>query len=417
MTFDCRRLSGASDVLLVIKTGATELFSKLPTHLLTTLTCVPDYLIFSDMDQFVGSLEIHDALASISDKWKIEDQYLSTLYPKLKEYQNKGLDLTDLSMEGAWELDKWKNVPMAIEAYKKYPDKKWFVFIDADSAILWSNLLLWLEKQDPNQRLYFGSPVYIGFTTFAHGGSGYVLSAAAAKMLVELEPENKEHWEKRTSEVCCGDQMLAEALQSGGVEITNLNPVIHGLTPRSVDYDEWHWCKAPVTWHHVTPAEVEELWTWEQDWLKEKGREVPILYSDLFYYYAGQQLITTVDPVTGAPLTSPERNRTNWDNLSGGREFIVTEEELASNVVGPFSSAEDCKNMCASQAECLQWKWRPGKCRLGHLPCLGRKPFAHWDRGNQDNTRDLTSGWMEEKIREYVEKLGECDMDRALNVQ
>lgn len=273
LSYDCSAFPGASDVLLVIKTGATEIFSKLPTHLLTTLNCVPDFMVFSDMAQQIGSLEIYDALASISDKWKVEDGTLSTLYPKLKDYHSKGLEVTGLGKEGAWELDKWKNVPMAIGAWKKYPEKKWFVFIDADSAILWSNLLLWLGTQDASQPLYYGSPVYIGQTTFAHGGSGYVLSGAAAKILVDLEPEKKEEWEKRTSEVCCGDQMLAEALNSGGIHIANANPIIQGLTPRSVDYDEWHWCKAPVTFHHLTTAEVEELWRWEQGQLREKVRE------------------------------------------------------------------------------------------------------------------------------------------------
>jgi hypothetical protein len=37
------------DILLVMKTGATEALQKLPIHLLTTLKCVPEFLLFSDM--------------------------------------------------------------------------------------------------------------------------------------------------------------------------------------------------------------------------------------------------------------------------------------------------------------------------------------------------------------------------------
>src|SRR6266516_5296876 len=40
----CDTVSDRNNTLLVIKTGATEAFEKLPTHLITTLTCVKDFL-------------------------------------------------------------------------------------------------------------------------------------------------------------------------------------------------------------------------------------------------------------------------------------------------------------------------------------------------------------------------------------
>lgn len=146
-----------------------------------------------------------------------------------------------------------------------------------------------------------------------------------------------------------------------------------------------------------------------------QGREAPVLYSELFYNFAGRQLLTTTEPTSGAVLTFPERNRTNWDNMSGGLDFIPSQEELDSNTFGPYSSAEACVGMCTSQPDCLQWKWRPGKCKLGKLPNLGRRPFAYWDPGNGDNTEELMSGWIEERIREYVKKLGECDLGKAFS--
>lgn len=45
----CASFPNTDGVLLVMKTGATEAFDRIPTHLLTTLTCLPDFLIFSDM--------------------------------------------------------------------------------------------------------------------------------------------------------------------------------------------------------------------------------------------------------------------------------------------------------------------------------------------------------------------------------
>lgn len=44
----CRNFPDTSGIMLVMKTGATEAFEKLPAHLLTSLQCLPDFLLFSD---------------------------------------------------------------------------------------------------------------------------------------------------------------------------------------------------------------------------------------------------------------------------------------------------------------------------------------------------------------------------------
>lgn len=48
-TDPCDNFPNTDGILLVMKTGATEVFERVPTHLLTTLRCLPDFLIFSDM--------------------------------------------------------------------------------------------------------------------------------------------------------------------------------------------------------------------------------------------------------------------------------------------------------------------------------------------------------------------------------
>lgn len=45
----CANFPDTDGILLVMKTGATETFDKMPVHLLTTMNCLPDFLIFSDM--------------------------------------------------------------------------------------------------------------------------------------------------------------------------------------------------------------------------------------------------------------------------------------------------------------------------------------------------------------------------------
>jgi hypothetical protein len=45
----CEGFPNTDGIMLVMKTGATEAFTKLPAHLLTSLQCLDDYLLFSDL--------------------------------------------------------------------------------------------------------------------------------------------------------------------------------------------------------------------------------------------------------------------------------------------------------------------------------------------------------------------------------
>ena len=55
---DCKNWQGAQDVVLVMKTGASEIEAKLPVHVNTTFRCAPNIMIFSDMAQGFGDLSI-----------------------------------------------------------------------------------------------------------------------------------------------------------------------------------------------------------------------------------------------------------------------------------------------------------------------------------------------------------------------
>lgn len=48
----CDGFPDTSNITLVMKTGATEAYSKIPTQLLTSLQCIPDVLMFSDIVPF-----------------------------------------------------------------------------------------------------------------------------------------------------------------------------------------------------------------------------------------------------------------------------------------------------------------------------------------------------------------------------
>jgi len=272
----CRTLPGASDVLVVLKTGATELFQRIPAQLLTLARCAPNFMVFSDVEQDIGSQHIHSALDSVSDEYKDTHEDFQ-FYRRLKNAQARHEDLSVIGKgtESGWNLDKWKNIPMLHNVYHTHPKMKWFVFIDADTYLGWTNLLQLLSTLDPEEPLYFGSSYVYGNVTFAQGGTGYVISAAAARAFEETrDEEHVKRWEDITAGACCGDVMLAIAMLDAGVNVTAAWPLVNSDPPWMFEWSERVWCTPPVTWHHVRPDEVQALWEFEMDWAEQnKGQE------------------------------------------------------------------------------------------------------------------------------------------------
>lgn len=293
----CAELPGAKDMLLVMKTGSSVIDKRLPIHLSTTFRCTPDFLVFSDMAQDFHGLQIHDSLDELH-------KYVDMSNPDLKYYEylrksgetarrkkaqssawrfggwsngkNEEKEKPDLDMEessAAWEMDKYKNIPILRKSYAMYPEKKWFLFVDADTSIMWSNILTWVAMLDHTKPFYTGSQNWIGDVEFAHGGSGYIVSQAAARILAN-EPEEaaKKHISFAEHE-CCGDMVLSHAFHENSIALNGSWPNIQGSRPDTLDYDENKWCHAAMTFHHTTPEQVNALWNLE----KESGEKVSTL--------------------------------------------------------------------------------------------------------------------------------------------
>ncbi|EMC96054.1 hypothetical protein BAUCODRAFT_34821 [Baudoinia panamericana UAMH 10762] len=397
----CQDVPGADKVLVMLKTGATELYQKLPTHFVTTLTCVPHFMIFSDMAQDFAGYPIHDAIASVGKQYR-EHHGDFELYRRLQQYQREGQDMGKLKGDGGWNLDKWKFLPMLHQAFKSAPDQiQWFVMIEADTSVSWPNLLLWLKTMDPRKPYYLGAQNVVGDTTFGHGGSGLVFSRKAADLLVrKRESMGKEaydeKWEELTSTSCCGDEVVARAFQEADVALTPAWPRIQGETVSTIDWTDNHWCSVAITWHHVTPIEVDSLFQFQMSWVDDHGWDTPYLFRDVFEHYIERHISV---------------NRTNWNNICQDQRFIS--ESLAGAEDTNFydledyeqesvNSADACAAACARKREyeCVQWMWSPGRCYLGKDIRLGRSdaPYdEHW-----------TSGWMMDRVQAFKQKFEQC---------
>lgn len=408
----CRQLPGADKVVVIVKTGATEVFARLPQQLLTLAECVPKFMVFSDMAQDMGDFHIYDALDEVGKEYK-ENHEDFKFYNQVHTAHAAHGDVSVLGSEKGWNLDKWKNIPMLHKAYTVHPDADWYMTIDADTYLGWTNLLLLLNKMDPEEPLYAGCVYWHGPTAFAQGGTGYLLSRASVKKFEDIRnPEKIADWEKETSTICCGDVMLGVAMGHAGVSVSGAWPMFQVDPPSGLTWSDAYWCKPAITWHHSPTYEVEALWDFEKEWLNktwddEDPGSVPYLYRDAFEYF--------VEPVLS-------KQKADWDNLSGDMTYTkpikdhIKEnndwdwkndeekqkmwDDLSEPLKKSVESVKECRKACTDNTECFQWTWHPGTCKLQKSIKLGR---------TVDAKTETTSGWMLDRVKEFKKTRGSCE--------
>lgn len=408
----CRQLPGADKVVVMVKTGATEVFARLPEQLITLAECAPNFMVFSDMEQHLGDFHIHDALDEIGKEYK-ENHEDFEFYRSIQASHAAHGDVSVLGSEKGWNLDKWKNIPMLHKAYTKYPDAEWYITIDADTYLGWTNLLLLLDHMDPDEPVYAGCVYWHGPTAFAQGGTGYLLSRNAVKKFEDIRnPEKIADWEKETSTICCGDVMLGVAMGHAGVSVKGAWPMFQVDPPSALGWDNDRlWCSPAITWHHARSYEVEALWQFEREWInktwddKDPGA-VPYLYRDAFEYFVASHIA---------------ENMTEWNNFSGDKIFTKPEEghvkenhdwdgkndeekqelwdSLSETEKGSVESIERCREACEEDKDCIQWAWHPGTCKLHHSIRMGVAV---------EPKEKTISGWMLERVDEFKKAKGEC---------
>ena len=297
---DALRPSDLNDTLVIMKTGANEAPDKLPVHFDTTLRCVPHYVVYSDLNETVEGHQVYDALDEVNPEIK-------TTHPDFRYYQalqaeGRAAFTNDQLMEWAtagntglgrntpgWKLDKWKFLPIADKAYRQKPDAKWFVFLEADTYIIWRNMVAWLAQFDASKPYYLGMQMQVAGQVFGYGGAGFVLSNSALKRLVEYHNENLEYWDWLTGKHWAGDCVLGQALKKAGIELTFSWPNLASENPVDMNFNATFggkgefWCHYATTYHHLTPQEIVEFSEFERDWNQVIEHLLPTSPSFLSY--------------------------------------------------------------------------------------------------------------------------------------
>lgn len=300
----CSDADGAKDVMVILRTSKTEI-EKLNSQLSNLLACVPAFAIFSDhAGEFQGH-KVHDALDSISHEVKFK-------HKEFQEYQLMHADAEHKpDVKKLEELDKWKFLPMVYKAYHMNPSARFFVFIEADTSLSWTNLLQWLNRLDYRIPYYSGAPYYIAGTQVAQRGAGIMMSQGALRRYSKSYDElYTTKWEPDNGKQCCGDLMLAKALGDAHVEFYASWPLLQSEQPSTLDYTRKHWCAPAVSWNHLGGDQLTRQWDIEKKWTAANGWKKPYLYRDAYH--------DSVEPHI-------ETQKVGWDNLSQDTKIVAPE--------------------------------------------------------------------------------------------
>ncbi|KAL6864125.1 glycosyltransferase family 31 protein [Trichoderma novae-zelandiae] len=399
---ECTQFPDTSRILLVMKTGASEAFSKIPTQILTNLKCLPEFLIFGDMEQEIAGYKIHDSLDRVLDSVKTSNGDFN-LYVRQRQCAvdqdncNKDWGVAD---EG-WDLDKYKNIHMAEKAFEMRPDYDWYLFVDADTYVVWPTIVQWLCQLDHTEQMYFGSMAMLDGFPFGHGGSGYVVSSAAMRSFFGCG-QVANGWDEAIKNECCGDVVFAKAMKEAiGIEVNNTWPTINGEKPFTIPYSEEEWCQPITTMHHVGSEELSRLYAFE----RERNFAFPMRIKDLYHQFVAPQLV---------PI------RPDWDNMSDDVFYLdmssssdlldeeqlsrVKTEELSGLEMMAHLSFDSCRAACQADDECLQYRFHDGICGFGRRIIHGQP------KSKEDHIlQRWMSGWDVDKIEAWVQEHNSCD--------
>ncbi|KAH7247490.1 uncharacterized protein BKA55DRAFT_572003 [Fusarium redolens] len=434
----CDGFPNTDGILLVMKTGATEAYTKLPTHLLTSLQCLPNFLLFSDLEQQIGNYHVYNVLEDVKDEVK-QGRKEFDLYKTQVDCPIPQQYCT-ADMKGGWELDKYKFIHMIDRVWAMRPNMEWYVFAEADSYVFWSNLVWWLRNKVNGQETpYVGSVTMLKNTRFAHGGSGYVIHGETVKKMAEI-PDLVAKYDQMATHECCGDYLMSLAVMETGKKVRQAHPMFNGEKPVTLPFGNEHWCEPLLTMHHMNAEEVSSVWQYE----KTREKKGPLQIKEIYEAFFGPNI---------------KEKQDEWDNFSDDVCYIGVEPEAqnkASDHQKGRQKKEDQKNAveqrahhdeahCAKVCEadglgitndeyfslsndekrnalikarydlrkddkafhgsrrCFQWRYHKNVCCIARSfkngkPKKEEKPGEKW-----------TSGWFVQGINDWIAAKGDCE--------
>ncbi|PSR99228.1 glycosyltransferase family 31 protein [Coniella lustricola] len=402
----CIGFPDTSGILLVMKTGATESFEKIPVQLMTALRCLPDFLIFSDLDQQIGGFHLRDSLDTVLSEAKHNnpdfDLYRAQQACAVDQHScAKAFQAGYSYIENdAWDLDKYKNIHMAEKAYRLRPNYDWYVFVDADTYVSWPNMVEALGRMNPAKARFLGMPTVIGPYTFAHGGSGYVLSRGALSKFAGANPGIANKYDIDMRNHCCGDYMFARVVKNtSNIDVEGFWPLSNGEKPYTVQLGRNHWCHPVGMMHHMNSEEISSFWEFERR--RYRTNKKPLLFSEVFDEFIASKISARRDDWdNGADewfyLDFKAENH-EWEDWRLDR--AIKRDEMSDLEKVAHMSFESCKRACLHHEDCFQFMWHNDCCAMHSSMRLGQ-PMRK--KLGEHNKMRFLSGWDMAKVRKWV---------------
>lgn len=431
---------GSDRLFLMLKTGATTFWKRMPIHAYTTLTRVPHFAIYSDHPDSIAGYEVIDILANTSQEYMDgEDFRLYRQQQKLRDLHNQ-VDFGTMKLDGGWALDKYKNIPMLQHAWDTDPTRDWYVFIDDDTYVFFDTMMAWLKELDHTEPLYMGSPTSVKGVTFAHGGSGVVLSQGAMKAMFEdaeiadgfdsLQHEYEEH----TASVCCGDYMVAKVLldkaevklsMTSASKYPYIARKIQGEPLTTLKFFQDNWCQPITTFHHLSNRDIELLWQYE----RSKGPEFRkhITYQDLYHDFLKPYITDEIredwtiereDTDGDGEESSLNKEKEDWKKKHTKEKSDDDDDEKDDDEpeqkIPPFEPRKDaprqsldkCKEWCQSKDWCYQFVYT-GKDGDDKSVCKIKKYLSLGQPVTSGKKKRV--GWNIKHIRMHLRWTTDCD--------
>ncbi|KAF4343933.1 glyco n-acetylgalactosamine 3-beta-galactosyltransferase 1 [Fusarium beomiforme] len=367
---------GASDILLILKTGGTSMYHRLLVHLVTSLSPErinsSNVVIYSDYAETIGNFTTIDVLANMTAATKSHPDF--DVYHAVPQFVANNVYIERANIEGdhpgpvgGWVVDKYKFLPLMDHAGRNWPHVRWYVFMEDDAYLFLPNVLRYLSSFDWTAPHYLGSYAFMANVTFAHGGSGFALSRGAWEMSFGKNSRLVEDFSDYTRQHGCGDHILGHALREYGVRfgenrddekfIWGFNGVVHW----KFGFSKENWCVPLLSWHKAHSRDVARYYELEKSWDNQK----PLLHGDFFKRIIYPNL---------------DKRREWWDNLSGLFEITSGNSNsppaLGSKYdvglwVNAWKSVGSCEAACESWDECMQWSYTDDLCRLDDKLLMG----------------------------------------------
>ncbi|KAF2219466.1 hypothetical protein BDZ85DRAFT_268491 [Elsinoe ampelina] len=455
----CAAYPDPGNIAVAVKTSAAEASLEQLNRVATIFHCLrSDKLVFfSDLEQTLGSYQLHDAVSDISpDLLKLHHDF--TLYREQKKLAKSGLSVRDVQQtpvlssdlpvdnrEAYKNLDKYKFMHMVEKMWQMHPDKDWYVFTDASAYYVWPGLVRYLEEQDATRPRFLSRATRIPQSDLdiPHGETGFILSGVAVRALMGSGKSIVSEWDRRMPFMESGHHAVATAVNAElNLTLTNTWPIMIGENPGLVPFQTNMWCEPVVALSNITSDLALRLLGREQA-LKYLSPKEFLAFKDLFHELLFINPGTTrVIPDSPISYTKVEK----WDNrasLEDG-EWAIDWRDAATRDKGliadmpedPNHTADDCARACNAFRDCMQFSHmafdarfviddtvinQGGLCYLSRLYRFGTyRGLNQWeDDGNNGNnapnsvlnTQLWTSGWISKRWDTFSAKLTEsCSM-------